>query len=77
MGFAAESKDFEKEGKRKLEEKNLDLIAINDITRKDSGFGSDNSLMTLLDRRGELEKLPLMSKEETADLIWDRIVALR
>ena len=68
---------FEKEGKRKLEEKNLDIIAINDITRKDSGFGSDNSLMTLLDRRGELEKLPLMSKEETADLIWDRIVALR
>ena len=76
VGFAAESKDFEKEGKRKLKEKNLDLIAINDITRKDSGFGSDNSLITLLDRKGELEKLPLMSKEKTADLIWDRIVAL-
>ncbi|MEA2083345.1 MAG: bifunctional phosphopantothenoylcysteine decarboxylase/phosphopantothenate--cysteine ligase CoaBC [Thermodesulfobacteriota bacterium] len=75
-GFAAESKDLKKEGKRKLEEKNLDIIAINDITRKDSGFGSDNSLLTLLDRRGKLEELPLMSKEETANLIWDRIVGL-
>ncbi|MCK5437722.1 MAG: bifunctional phosphopantothenoylcysteine decarboxylase/phosphopantothenate--cysteine ligase CoaBC [Desulfobulbaceae bacterium] len=75
-GFAAESKDLGKEGGKKLKEKNLDLIVINDITRKDSGFGSDNSLVTLLDKTGEQEDLPLLSKEETSDRIWDRIVGL-
>jgi phosphopantothenoylcysteine decarboxylase/phosphopantothenate--cysteine ligase len=76
VGFAAESKDHLEEGQRKLKEKNLDLIVINDILGTDTGFGSDTNQVSLVDREYQLEKLPLLSKEVCADMIWDRIVKL-
>ena len=76
VGFAAESRDHLDEGKRKLQEKNLDLIVINDITGKDSGFGTDTNQVSLIDRDYQLEKLPLVSKEECASMIMDKIVKL-
>jgi phosphopantothenoylcysteine decarboxylase / phosphopantothenate---cysteine ligase len=75
VGFAAESADFISEGKRKLQNKNLDLIAVNDISRDNTGFEVDTNQITLIDHLDVLE-LPLVSKERTADLILDRIVAL-
>ena len=75
VGFAAESSDFLNEGKRKLQKKNLDLIAVNDITRNDTGFEVDTNQITLIDHQGVIE-FPLVSKERTADLILDRIVTL-
>jgi phosphopantothenoylcysteine decarboxylase/phosphopantothenate--cysteine ligase len=76
VGFAAESNDHIEEGKRKLKEKNLDLIVINDIIGKDSGFGTDTNQVTLFDRDYQLEKLPLLSKEECAYMILDKVVKL-
>jgi phosphopantothenoylcysteine decarboxylase/phosphopantothenate--cysteine ligase len=76
VGFAAESHDFIKEGWRKLQDKNLDLLAVNDITSDDAGFAVETNRITLLDRDGAEEKFPLLSKEETADLIWNRVVAM-
>jgi len=76
VGFAAESSDHLEEGKRKLKEKNLDLIVINDIIGKDTGFGTDTNQVNLIDRDYQLEKLPLLSKEECAFIIWDKIVKL-
>ena len=76
VGFAAESNDHLEEGKRKLKEKNLDLIVINDIIGKDTGFGTDTNQVNLIDRDYQLEKLPLLSKEECAFIIWDKIVKL-
>ena len=76
VGFAAESSDHIEEGKRKLKEKNLDLIVINDIIGKDTGFGADTNQVTLLDRDYQLEKLSLLSKEECAYMIWDKVVKL-
>lgn len=76
VGFAAESSDHLEEGKRKLKEKNLDLIVINDIIGKDTGFGTDTNQVNLIDRDYQLEKLPLLSKEECAFIIWDKIVQL-
>jgi phosphopantothenoylcysteine decarboxylase/phosphopantothenate--cysteine ligase len=76
VGFAAESSDHLEEGKRKLKEKNLDLIVINDIIGADTGFGSDTNQVSLIDRDYELEKLPLLSKEECASMILDKIVKL-
>jgi len=76
VGFAAESSDHIEEGKRKLKEKNLDLIVINDIIGKDTGFGTDTNQVSLIDRDYQLEKLPLLSKEECAYMIWDKIVKL-
>ncbi len=76
VGFAAESSDHIEEGKRKLKEKNLDLIVINDIIGKGTGFGTDTNQVTLFDRDYQVEKLSLLSKEECAYMIWDKVVEL-
>lgn len=75
VGFAAESGDHEAEGRRKLIEKNLDLIVVNDILGKQTGFDVETNQVTLIDKAGSLV-LPLLSKEDTADRIWDKVVAL-
>lgn len=76
VGFAAESQNLEAEGRRKLTKKNLDLICVNDISASDAGFESETNRILLLDRDGGEERLPLISKLETADRILDRVVAL-
>jgi len=76
VGFAAESRNHLAEGKRKLKNKNLDMIVINDIKGCQTGFGSDTNQITLVDKSGQTEKLPLLSKEECADIIWDRSLSL-
>lgn len=47
VGFAAETQDVEKYAKGKLESKNLDMIACNDVSRSDIGFASDDNAMTV------------------------------
>ena len=76
IGFAAESRDHLKEGARKLQEKNLDLIVVNDIGGTETGFAADTNRVTLLDRNGAQEEIPLLSKEETAHRIWDAVARL-
>jgi len=77
VGFAAESRDHLQEGARKLKEKNLDLIVVNDIGgTEETGFGADTNRVTLLDRNGTQEDVPLLSKEETAHRIWDAVSRL-
>lgn len=77
IGFAAESRDHLTEGARKLQEKNLDLIVVNDIGgTAETGFGADTNRVTLLDRNGAQEDVPLLSKEETAHRIWDAVARL-
>jgi len=75
VGFAAESREFQAGGRRKLEKKKLDLIAVNDISGTNCGFESENNQVHLLFPGGS-EDLPHTSKQHTADLIWDRIVRL-
>jgi len=76
VGFAAESEDLLANARRKLEAKGLDLIVANDITAAGSGFGSDTNRVVILDRGGREERLPLLSKYEVAQRLWDRIVPL-
>ncbi|MEE8470299.1 MAG: bifunctional phosphopantothenoylcysteine decarboxylase/phosphopantothenate--cysteine ligase CoaBC [Dehalococcoidia bacterium] len=76
VGFAAESEDMEARAGEKLKKKKLDLIAVNDITARDSGFAVDSNRVTLIDRRGKVEQLPLMLKSEVAHKILDRVVEL-
>ncbi len=73
VGFAAESEDVIANAKKKLEQKKLDLIVANDITAADSGFGADTNKVTIIDRDGRAEELPLLSKREVAEKILDRI----
>ncbi len=75
IGFAAESQDLHAAGIRKLKKKNLDLIAVNDISGTNSGFESENNQVLLLFSDGSVD-LPHTSKQHTADLIWDKIVLL-
>ena len=72
VGFAAESCKLREAGEKKLKNKNLDLIAINDISNPNTGFEANTNQITLLDNSGFTD-LPLTSKEETANLILDRI----
>ena len=56
-----------------VERKGLELIAANDVTAEGSGFAADTNQVTLLAADGSVESLPLMSKEEVAHQIWDRV----
>ena len=75
VGFAAESCNLREAGEKKLQSKNLDLIAINDISKTNTGFEANTNQVTLLDSNGFTD-LPLTSKDKTADLILDRICTL-
>jgi phosphopantothenoylcysteine decarboxylase/phosphopantothenate--cysteine ligase len=77
VGFAAETEDILTNAMDKLRDKNLDIIVVNDITREDSGFKSDTNLVKIIYRDGSREELPLMSKDEVAGRILDRIKILR
>ena len=56
-------------------EKGLALIAANDVTAPDSGFNVDTNRVTILDRDGGVEALPLLSKEEVGHRLLDRVKA--
>jgi phosphopantothenoylcysteine decarboxylase/phosphopantothenate--cysteine ligase len=76
IGFAAESRDLLENARKKVQKKNLDLIVANNITEENSGFGSDTNKVTLLDKAGTPEDLPLMSKSAVAGRILDRLVRI-
>ena len=76
VGFAAESRDLLENAAAKLSSKKLDMIAANDITASDAGFGADTNHVTLIYADGRKEALPLMSKTEVAEAIIEHIAAL-
>jgi phosphopantothenoylcysteine decarboxylase/phosphopantothenate--cysteine ligase len=76
VGFAAESRDLLKNATVKLKSKKLDIIAANDISAPDAGFGADTNRVTLLYADGRREDLPLVSKSEVAEAIVERLALL-
>jgi len=76
VGFAAETDDIITHAKKKLTEKNLDMIIANDINRPDAGFESDTNQVCILTAGSEPEHLPCMSKDLLAHAILDRIQKL-
>lgn len=77
VGFAAETQDLLANAQEKLKKKNLDMIVVNDVSREDAGFESETNAVKILYRDGGMEELPLMSKQEVADQLLDRIKTLR
>lgn len=75
-GFAAESQSLLENATVKLQSKNLDLIAANDISAQDAGFAVETNRITLLFKDGHKESLSLMSKSEVAEILIERITAL-
>lgn len=77
VGFAAETNDLEMNAASKLKRKNLDLIVGNEVGCADSGFGTDTVKAILLSAAGDTEALPLISKQQLAETLMDRLVAMR
>ncbi|MEP6763061.1 MAG: bifunctional phosphopantothenoylcysteine decarboxylase/phosphopantothenate--cysteine ligase CoaBC [Gemmatimonadaceae bacterium] len=76
VGFALETQNALSEGARKLREKGLDLVVVNDATEKGAGFGVDTNRVTFVNKAGEVDALPLLSKRDVADAILDRVETL-
>jgi phosphopantothenoylcysteine decarboxylase / phosphopantothenate---cysteine ligase len=72
VGFAAETGSLDRAA-AKLASKGVDLLVANDVSEAGSGFGTDTNRVTILDRAGAREELPLLPKREVADRILDRI----
>jgi phosphopantothenoylcysteine decarboxylase/phosphopantothenate--cysteine ligase len=77
VGFAAESNNLEENATRKLIKKNLDLIVGNDITAKETGFGSDDNKVIFISKTGEKTVLDKMSKLEVAKKLFDEIIKIK
>jgi phosphopantothenoylcysteine decarboxylase / phosphopantothenate---cysteine ligase len=77
IGFAAETRNLDVNAEKKLREKNLDMIVANDVTKEGSGFDGDTNIATIFDCRGATRVLPLMTKDELADKIFDHFLTLR
>ena len=73
VGFCAETENLIENAFKKLQEKNLDLIIANDVTEKGAGFDSDTNKVFIIDTEENIEKLPLLPKEEVAERIFDKI----
>jgi len=76
VGFAAETSNLVGNAREKLKQKGLDLIVANDITASDSGFGTDTNRVTVIDKKGGVDSLPLLTKREVAERILDRVAQL-
>ena len=76
IGFAAETEDLVTNAKKKLREKNLDFIVVNDVTQPGTGFSSDTNQVKIIYPSGKTRDLPLMSKEEVSQVILNEVVGL-
>jgi phosphopantothenoylcysteine decarboxylase/phosphopantothenate--cysteine ligase len=76
VGFAVETENELENAKRKLVEKNLDLIVLNNPLEQGAAFGGDTNVVTFIDVQGNSERFPMMSKREVAVKVLDRVVHL-
>lgn len=76
VGFAAETDKVAENARKKLKEKDADLIVANDVTAAGAGFDVDTNVVTLFARDGRDLALPKLTKCEVADRILDEVVRL-
>ena len=75
-GFSMETEHMLENSKVKLTKKNLDMIVANNVKVAGAGFGTDTNVVTVI-TKDAVEELPMMSKEEVADALLDRIMKAR
>lgn len=75
-GFSMETRDLLENSRAKLEKKNADMIVANNLKVSGAGFGTDTNVVTLITRESS-DQLPLMSKEEVAHTIFNRLMDMR
>lgn len=76
VGFAAETGSLT-DAEAKAQRKGVDLLVANDVAQPGSGFGTDTNEVTVITPEGDSEAWSMLSKDEVADRLWDRIVAAR
>ncbi|RKL68943.1 bifunctional phosphopantothenoylcysteine decarboxylase/phosphopantothenate--cysteine ligase CoaBC [Salipaludibacillus neizhouensis] len=76
IGFAAESENIEENAKKKIQKKNLDIIAANSIAEKNVGFQVDTNELNLYFSSGKEVAIPLTTKREAANLLLNEIKTL-
>jgi phosphopantothenoylcysteine decarboxylase/phosphopantothenate--cysteine ligase len=76
VGFAAETDRVAENARKKLKDKNADLIVANDVTAEGAGFDVDTNIVTLFSRDGRDLPLPKLTKREVAHRILDEVVRL-
>ncbi len=73
VGFAAETEDLEQSARRKLKQKNLDLIVANNVSAEGIGFESDVNQVCLISADGKVIQTEIKSKLEISQIILDRV----
>ena len=74
-GFSMETQNVIGNSRAKLTKKNLDMVAANNVKVEGAGFQGDTNVLTLITQDEEVS-LPLMSKEDAALKILDKIVTV-
>ena len=74
-GFSMETNDVIENSSKKLHSKNCDMICANSLRTEGAGFGVDTNVITVITRKGN-DELPLMSKEDAAHVILDKLLEL-
>jgi phosphopantothenoylcysteine decarboxylase/phosphopantothenate--cysteine ligase len=77
IGFAAETDHGIENARRKLREKNLDLIVLNDVSEEDAGFDVDTNRVWLIGAEGEAEGWPLLPKDQVAERLIAEVARMR
>ena len=72
-GFSMETENMLENSKKKLKKKNVDMIVANNLRTEGAGFGTDTNVVTII-MADETWQLPIMSKEEVANSIFDTIL---
>ena len=74
-GFSMETEHLLENSRAKLEKKKIDMIVANNLKQEGAGFGTDTNVVTLITKE-KTEEFPMLSKEEVADRLLDRILVL-
>lgn len=77
VGFAAETDHVAENARKKLTQKNADLMVANDVTAEGAGFDGDTNIVTIFSRDGRDLPLPRLTKAEVAGRILDEVLRLR
>ena len=76
VGFAMETDGGVARARDKMDEKNCDLMILNNLLEEGAGFEVDTNIVTIIDAEGETYSLPKLSKLEVANKILDRAQVL-
>jgi phosphopantothenoylcysteine decarboxylase/phosphopantothenate--cysteine ligase len=76
VGFAAETGDLQAAGRKKLVDKGLDVVVVNEVGREGTGFGSQTNDAMILSADGDHVPLRTWTKGELARAVCDRLAKL-